>query len=97
MASKTDDRIPLPYCKDPINAEPEPAKLGTISKAAVVAHAAIIPFIEKNMKMQHTTIARLSTCNITKRVIIDIAVAAMALDILSKYSKEYLVIKRRLK
>ena len=50
IASNKEDKMPLPYCKEPNKAEAAPTISGTSSKAAAVDVAAIIPFIEKKKK-----------------------------------------------
>jgi len=56
-ASSNDEMMPLPYCSPPMSAEAEPAICGTSSKAAAVAEAAMMPFMEKNTKIMPTRTA----------------------------------------
>lgn len=54
-ASSADDRIPLPYCNEPINAAAEPAmSSGTSASAAEVAQAVMIPFMLKTKNIGTT-------------------------------------------
>ena len=61
-ASKLEDKIPLPYCRDPNNAEAAPVCLeSTAFKADALAQAEIIPFMEKTKNIG-MAIPQIPTC-----------------------------------
>lgn len=83
-----EERIPLPYWSAPIKADADPVRPGTVSRAAAVAVAAIMPFIDKKINTVITIITTPPTPSLAAAARINAAAVAIISANVSKLSRE---------